>query len=196
MLACGSYIRFRSSIFLPLPPPAGFKSISLNVPPDENANPEPRESRDRFRAREVERRNTIAGIALPSPPPRGTIQGGGGTVEIKIGSVDVTGRRRGGPTLVSRQRPSITRRNRRQAQEACVLLAHSRRARPRPQTTVHVDDDDDDENDDDGDGRTNRRLRGKHSEYIRRAAARRSASSSRIPSTERRRARGRICVAE
>lgn len=127
--------------------------------------------------------------------------GGGRCIEIKIGSVDVTGRRRGGPTLVSRQRSSITRRNRRQAQEACVLLAHSRRARPRPQTTVHVDDDDDDENDDDendddGDGRTNRRLRGKHSEYIRRAAARRSASSSRIPSTERRRARGRICVAE
>lgn len=52
--------------------------------------------RDRFR--EVERRNTIAGIALPSPPPRGTIRGGGEDgggrcTEIKIGSVDVTGRR-------------------------------------------------------------------------------------------------------
>ena len=98
--------------------------------------------------------------------------------------------RDGGPDSLSslvRQRSSITRLNRRQAQEACVLLAFHSRA----ETTVHVDDDDDDGDDGDGDGRTNRRLRGKHSEYIRR-----SASSSRIPSTERRRARGRIYVAE
>lgn len=167
MLACGSYIRFRSSIFLSLPSPL-LDSEASSVPQqrsalDENANPAGRIPRS---IREVERRNTIAGIALPPPPPRrGTILGGGGTgrcTEIKIGSVDVTGRRRGGP-LVSRQRSSITRRNRRQARDARSMRP------PRPfeaETTVHDDDDDD------GDGRTNRRLRGKHSEYIRRAAVR------------------------
>lgn len=85
---------------LPLPTTTIQKHPRERLPSQRSAGTGTLIPRDRFR--EVERRNTIAGIALPSPPPRGTIRGGGEDgggrcTEIKIGSVDVTGRR--GPTL-------------------------------------------------------------------------------------------------
>lgn len=61
---------------LPLPTTTIQKHPRERLPSQRSAGTGTLIPRDRFR--EVERRNTIAGIALPSPPPRGTIRGGGG----------------------------------------------------------------------------------------------------------------------
>lgn len=191
MLACGSYIRFRSSIFLSLPSPL-LDSEASSVPqqrsaPDENANPAGRIPRS---IREVERRNTIAGIALPPPPPRrGTILGGGGTGRCtavyrdkdRIGGCDGTAERRPSrlpPTFVNHAAESKT---------------SAGRKKHAPSSSVRGRDD--------GPRRRRRRRRRAYKQTITRETFGIHSPCSgpllpRIPSTEWRRARGRICGAE
>lgn len=162
MLACGSYIRFRSSS--PSPPPRP-SPCPLDIHPGIQASPflspsplPPPSSPFRRTRRTLIRAERIREIDPEGDEIRSrgsryqhNPRRGGGWCVQRTGIGDkhrIVTEERGGP-LVSRQRSSITRRNRRQdARSMCVLLCSG------PQTAD-----------------TNRRLRGKHSEYIGRPAS-------------------------